>query len=77
MIKRPLAALVDPSHTAVLVVDVQPLFTEDPDPPTEQALLALGQFLDAARAAHVLRVFIRFVRAEVPDERWRTLWEEQ
>ena len=23
------------------------------------------------------RVFIRFVRAEVPDERWSTLWEEQ
>jgi nicotinamidase-related amidase len=74
---RPLADLVRPSRTCVLVVDVQPLFTEDPDPPTQQALQVLKQFLDAARAAHVLRVFIRFVRADVPDERWITLWEEQ
>jgi ureidoacrylate peracid hydrolase len=74
---RPLAALVHPSRTGVLVVDVQPLFTEDPDPPTQQALQVLQRFLDAARAAHVLRVFIRFVRAADPDERWSTLWEEQ
>ena len=74
---RPLAALVDPSSTGVLVVDVQPLFTDDPDPPTHQALQALEQFLDAAGAARVLRVFIRFVRADLPDERWMTLWEEQ
>jgi ureidoacrylate peracid hydrolase len=74
---RSLAALVDPSSTGLLVVDVQPLFTDDPDPPTQQALWALQRFLDAARAAHVLCVFIRFVRAEVPDERWSMLWEEQ
>ena len=74
---RSLAALVDPSSTALLVVDVQPLFTDDPDPPTQQALRALQRFLGAARAANVLRVFIRFVRAEVPHERWSTLWEEQ
>ena len=77
MVMRPLADLVHPSCTGVLVVDVQPLFTEDPDPPTQQALQVLKQFLNAALTAHVLRVFIRFVRADVPDERWITLWEEQ
>ena len=77
MTMRPLAALVHPSRSAVLIVDVQPLFTEDPDPPTQQALQVLKRFLDAARAAHVLRVFVRFVRAADPDERWSTLWEEQ
>lgn len=77
MTKQPLADLVQPSRTCVLVVDVQPLFVGDPDPPTRHALTALKRFLDVARSEHILRVFIRFVRAEVPDPRWITLWEEQ
>jgi biuret amidohydrolase len=75
--KSPLATLVDPRRTAVLVVDVQPLFTEDNETPLDQMLSVLRRLLDAARQAHVLRVFIRFVRAEVPDERWTAHWEEQ
>jgi nicotinamidase-related amidase len=74
---RPLAALVEPRRSAVIVVDVQPVFTEDPDPPMVEALRTLAWFLDAARDAQVLRVFTRFVRADVPDERWVMLWEEQ
>lgn len=77
MTTSPLARLVDPSRTAVLVVDVQPLFTEDSVPPADQVLLALKRFLAATREAHVLRVFMRFMRAEVPDERWKALWQEQ
>jgi nicotinamidase-related amidase len=69
--------LVDPRRTAVLVVDVQPLFTQDIEPPADQVLPALRRFLAAAREEHVLRVFIRFMRAEVPDERWTALWREQ
>jgi nicotinamidase-related amidase len=73
----PLASLVDPRRTAVLVVDVQPLFTADIDPPADQVLPALRRFLAAARVANVLRVFTRFMRADVPDERWTALWQEQ
>jgi ureidoacrylate peracid hydrolase len=71
--KTPLAALVDPRRTAVLVVDVQPIFTDEDD----SVLPVMRRFLAAAREARVLRVFIRFVRAEPPAERWRALWEEQ
>jgi ureidoacrylate peracid hydrolase len=78
MTKTTLAALVDPRHAAVLAVDVQPLFTAgDIQPPADQVLPALRRFLDAAREGHVLRVFIRFMRAEAPDERWLALWQEQ
>jgi ureidoacrylate peracid hydrolase len=74
---RALATLVAPSRSAVLVVDVQPVFVDEPDPPMTDALRSLSRFLDAARDARVLRVFIRLVRAEIPDKRWVTLWEEQ
>lgn len=77
MTKSPLATLVDPRRTAVLVVDMQPLFAEDNETPLDQMFLALRRLLDAARDAKVLRVFIRFVRAEPPDERWTTHWTEQ
>jgi nicotinamidase-related amidase len=40
-------------------------------------LPALQRFLAAAREAQVLRVFIRVMRAEVPDERWKVVWQEQ
>jgi nicotinamidase-related amidase len=76
--ETPIAAMVDPRHTAVLVVDVQPIFTGEPFyPPADQVLPALKRFLAAAREAHVLRVFIRFMRAAVPTERWMAVWQEQ
>ena len=77
MSKTPLATLVDPRRAAVLVVDVQPLFTQGIEPPADQVLPALKRFLAAARTAKVLRVFIRWMRAEVPDGRWTALWQEQ
>ncbi len=58
MTTSPLAPLIDPRRAAVLVVDVQPLFTQGVEPPVEQVLPALRRFLAAAREAHVLRVFI-------------------
>jgi nicotinamidase-related amidase len=77
MTKIPLATLADPRRTAVLVVDMQPLFAEDNETPLDQMFLALRRFLDAASEAKVLRVFIRFVRPESPDEQWTTHWAEQ
>jgi hypothetical protein len=63
----PLAAVVDPQHTAVLVVDVEPLFVNMTlVPPVDQVLLRLRRLLDAAQAAGVLRIFIRSV---IPEER--------
>ena len=73
----PLAILVDPRRAAVLVVDVQPLFTQGIEPSAEQVLQALRRFLRAARGANVLRVFIRFMQPDAPTDRWATLWREQ
>lgn len=70
-----LASLVAPPHTAVLVVDVQPLFTAMPlSPPLAEVLPRLRRFLDATRAAGVLRVFIRVA---IPEERWTAVWQDQ
>jgi nicotinamidase-related amidase len=70
-----LASLVAPQHTAVLVVDVQPMFTAMPlSPPLAEVLPRLGRFLDASRAAGVRRVFIRHV---IPEERWTAVWQDQ
>ena len=78
MTKIPLTTLVDPRRTAVLVVDVQPLFIgEELQPPADQVLSALRRFLAAAREANVLRVFIRFMSAENPDEQWKAVMVEQ
>ena len=69
-----LAAIVTPQHTAVLVVDVEPLFTRGTKfPPMDEMLPRLRRFLDAAKAAGVLRVFIRGV---IPEERWTAPWRE-
>jgi nicotinamidase-related amidase len=68
-------ASLDPARTAVLVVDVQPFFADqDLQPPVGEVLPRLRRFLDAAREAGILRVFIR---AEFPPERWTSVWEEQ
>jgi nicotinamidase-related amidase len=70
-----LASLAAPQHTAVLVVDVQPMFTAMPlPPPLAEVLPRLRRFIDAARAAGVPRVFIRHV---IPEERWTEVWEHQ
>jgi ureidoacrylate peracid hydrolase len=77
MAKSTLEELVDPRRTAVLVVDVQPLFIgETLQPPVDQVLSALRRFLAVAREARVLRVFIRYMGAENPDERWKALLEQ-
>lgn len=66
---------VDPNRTAVIVVDVQPFFTDQElVPPAGEVLPRLRAFLDEARDAGVLRVFIR---AEFPKERWTAVWREQ
>jgi len=71
----PLAAVVDPQHTAVLVVDVEPLFADMTlVPPVDQVLPRLCRLLDAARAAGVLRIFIRSV---IPEARWTEPWRQQ
>lgn len=73
--RAPLASLVAPQKTAVLVVDVQPMFTAMPlSPPLDEVLPRLRRFLDASRAAGVRRVFIRHV---IPEERWTEVWQEQ
>jgi ureidoacrylate peracid hydrolase len=73
--QTPLASLVAPRHTAVLVVDVQPLFTGMAlSPPLAEVLPRLRRFLDAALTASVPRVFIRHV---IPEERWTEVWQAQ
>lgn len=70
-----LKSLVDPRHTAVLVVDVQPFFTrQNLAPPVDEVLLRLRRFLDTSREAGVLRICIR---AEFPEERWTEVWQQQ
>lgn len=70
-----LASHVAPKHTAVLVVDVQPMFTAMPLlPALDEVLPRLRRFLDAARAAGVPRVFIRHVIAE---GQWTEVWQRQ
>lgn len=70
-----LASIVAPQHTAVLVVDVQPLFTAMPlFPALDEVLPRLQRVLAAARAAGVPRVFIRMV---MPEERWTAVWQDQ
>ena len=73
--RAPLASLIDPQHTAILVVDVQPMFTGMPLVPSlDEVLPRLQRFLHAARAAGVPRVFIRHV---IPEERWTAVWQQQ
>jgi nicotinamidase-related amidase len=74
-VRAPLGYLVAPERTAVLVIDVQPMFTARPlVPPLDEVLPRLRRFLDGARAAGVQRVFIRQV---IPEGRWTEVWEHQ
>jgi nicotinamidase-related amidase len=71
----PLATLGHPAQTAVLVIDVQPLFTSRPlVPPLDEVLPRVRAILDAARSFGVTRVFIRHV---IPVERWTAVWQDQ
>jgi ureidoacrylate peracid hydrolase len=66
---------VDPQHTAVLVVDVEPIFVNmSLEPPVDEVLSRLHHLLDAAQAAGVLRIFIRSV---IPEARWTESWRQQ
>lgn len=70
-----LASFTTPQDTAVLVVDVQPMFTNQAlIPPVDEVLPRLRRFLDGARTAGVLRVFIRAV---IPEARWTEPWRQQ
>lgn len=70
-----LASFTTPRDTAVLVVDVQPMFTNKTlIPPVDEVLPRLRRFLDGARNAGVLRVFIRSV---IPEARWTEPWRQQ
>jgi ureidoacrylate peracid hydrolase len=65
----------DPQHTAILVVDVLPLFTTgELYPQADEMLPSLRRFLDAARRAGALRIFTRIA---IPQERWSDVWERQ
>jgi ureidoacrylate peracid hydrolase len=71
----PLAALVDPQHTAILVVDMQVLFTSKPlQPALDEVLPRCARFLEAARQIRVPCVFIRHVIAE---DQWTEPWQQQ
>ena len=71
----PLAAVVDPQHTAILMVDVEPLFANMTlVPPVDEVLSHLRRLLDAAQATGVLRIFIRSV---IPEARWTEPWRLQ
>jgi nicotinamidase-related amidase len=76
--REALSSVVDPRHSALLVVDVQRWFTrERPEPmfpPVEDALRRLRRFIDAARAAGVLVIRIQNV---IPDELYSEVWRRQ
>ena len=76
--REALSSLVDPGHSALLVVDVQRWFTrERPEPmfpPVEDVLRRLRGFIDAARAAGVLVIRIQNV---IPDEIYSEVWRRQ
>ena len=74
-VQAELGALVDPRHTAVLVVDMQNLFVGFPlHPPVEEVLPRLHRFIHAARSAGALIVRIENV---IPDEMFSAVWQRQ
>lgn len=76
--RETLSSLVDPRHSALLVVDVQRWFTrERPEPmfpPVEGVLTRLRSFIDEARAAGVQVVRIQNV---IPNEIFSAVWQRQ
>ena len=72
---RSLGALAGPARTAVLLVDVQRIFTALPlSPPVAGVLGNLCRFLDEARAIGVPVVVVRIV---VPPELSSAVWRRQ
>jgi ureidoacrylate peracid hydrolase len=70
-----LAELVDPRHTAILVIDMMPLFTEnDWEPGTGQVIAASLAFIEAARANGVPLTFIRHT---ISDADWTPVWQRK
>ncbi len=70
-----LGALAGPARTAVLLVDVQRVFTELPlHPPVDGVLGNLRRFLDEARAIGVPVIVVRIV---VPPEVSSSVWQRQ
>ena len=66
--KDRLAALVDPRHTAVIVVDVQNDFCDPTEfPAAAQMLPRLRRFIDDARQAGALIIFTQVVHDQTTD----------
>jgi nicotinamidase-related amidase len=73
--RAPLAELVVPAHTALLVVDMQKLFTGMPLEPDLAGLLPrLQRVIEAARAAGVPCVFLRHI---IEEAQWSEQWQQQ
>lgn len=72
-----LARLVDPRYTAIVVVDVQRIFTDlfpaPVWPPLDETLTNAARFLEGARAANVPIIFVRTILR--PDEHSKTTAE--
>ena len=67
--------LDDPARTAVLVVDIQPLFTQMPlFPSVDDVLQRLREFVDRARAVGATIIAIRVA---IPKELYSDVWEAQ
>ena len=74
-VQAELATIADPQHTAVLVVDVQNRFVGLPlDPPVEEVLPRLQQFIHAARATGALIIRIANI---IPAELYSPVWQWQ
>ncbi|MGC4192980.1 MAG: cysteine hydrolase [Thermomicrobiales bacterium] len=67
--------LVDPRHTMLLVVDVQPLFTSMPlQPPLTDVLPAIRSTIDSSRELGIPRTFIRHI---ITEEGRTDVWQRQ
>jgi ureidoacrylate peracid hydrolase len=65
----------DPSRMAILVIDVQPIFTELPlYPPVDGVLRRLQAFVNQARAVGATIVNVRIA---IPKELFSDVWESQ
>jgi ureidoacrylate peracid hydrolase len=70
-----LASLVEPSRTAVIVVDVQQMFTSRPQWPALDAVLPrMQRFIGEAKRAGALIVRVQNV---IPDEQYTENWQRQ
>jgi ureidoacrylate peracid hydrolase len=74
-LQEELLSLADPRSAAVLVVDVQNIFTSLPlFPPAQEVLPCLQRFLDHARAAEVLIIYSQVI---IPVETYSEVWKRQ